>query len=609
VFLPGAGEIAAVAARLSGVDVLALHGRLPGAAQDAVLRPHRSGPGGRRRVVLATAVAESSLTVPGVRATVDAGLARVPRTDLARGLGRLVTVRASRAAAEQRAGRCGREGPGTAYRCWTAAEHERLPAHPEPEVATADLTAFALHLACWGTPDGAGLALLDRPPQAAMEVATATLSELGAVDAAGRVTQRGRALAGAGTHPRLARAMLDGAPLVGARRAAEVVALLADDGASAAGGDDLAARWRAVRRGADPASAAWREEVSRLRGRQGARRPDRSAEPDGAAGVPDDLAAATVVGLAFPERLARARRDDGRTYLMASGTAAELAEGSALRGASWLAVAVADRQPGRRDARVRLAVPIDAATARQVGADLLRRGQEVTWRDGDVRADDVERLGAIVLAARPLARPDPALVAAAVAEGLRTEGLDLLRWTAAARRLRARLAACRSGLGDPWPAVDDASLLGALDLGGARGRADLRRVDVAAALRSLVPWQIAGRLDEVAPEHVEVPSGSRLPVDYDDPAHPALPVRVQEVFGWTAAPLVAGRPLRLRLLSPASRPVAVTSDLPSFWRTGYPAVRAELRGRYPRHPWPEDPLTAPATRRVAPRKPHSRPDA
>jgi ATP-dependent helicase HrpB len=599
-FLPGAGEIGDVAGRLQGlpgVEVMPLHGRLPVAAQDAALRPIP----GRRRVVLATAVAESSLTVPGVRVVVDAGLARVPRLDLARGLGALTTVRASRAACTQRAGRAGREAPGAAYRCWSQAEHERLPAHPEPEVATGDLTSFALQLACWGSPGGRGLALLDAPAAAAFEVASATLHDLGAVDGAGRATERGRALAAVGAHPRLARALLDGGRVVGGRRAAEVVAMLSDD-TLPTGTGDLAAVWRSLRSGRDGASARWRDETGRLR-RSVAGTTDRApAQP-----LPDDLAAATVVGLAFPERLARLRRAGGRTYLMASGTAAELPEGGPLTGSPWLAIAVADRPPGRRDARIRLAVPLDEATAREVGAPLLARGPEVTWVDGEVRAREVERLGAITLTDRPLERPDPALVAAAVAEGLRREGLAVLRWSPAACLLRQRLAACRAGLGDPWPAMDDAALLAGIDLSGLvpagiRNRSGLHRLDVVAALRSLVPPRLLGQLERVAPERIEVPSGSRIAIDYSDPDAPALPVKLQELFGWTAVPQVAGRPLRLRLLSPSGRPVAVTSDLESFWRNGYAGVRAQLRGRYPRHPWPEDPLTAQPTRRVTPRR-------
>nr|WP_221203285.1 ATP-dependent helicase HrpB [Modestobacter versicolor] len=588
VFLPGAAEIARVGGLLHGVDadVRPLHGRLPAAQQDAALT---AGP--RRRVVLSTDVAETSLTVPGVRTVVDAGLARVPRFDVARGMGALSTVRVSRASAVQRAGRAGREAPGRVYRLWSQAEHDRLPAAAEPEISGADLTGLALELACWGAPDGAGLALPDPPPAAAFTVARETLRRLGAVDDAGRVTPRGRSLTAVGAHPRLARALLDGAPLVGRRRAAEVVALLSGD--VPARTDDLVAGWREVRRSRD---GRWTDEVARL---------SRAAPAAPDTGVPDDAAAGLVVGLAHPEWLARRRPDAERTYLLAAGTGAELPPGTALGGADWLAVAAADRSPGRRDARVRSAVAIDQATALEAGAVAHTDGPEVAWRDGDVAAARVERLGAIVLAERPLPDPDPAALAAAVAEGLRTEGLGLLSWTPAAVSLRERLAAARAGLGEPWPAVDDDSLLAALSgspaLTGARRRRDLARVDVVAALRALLPWQLAGRLDELVPERVEVPTGSRVRVDYGDPAVPTLSVRVQEVFGWAAAPVVAGRPLRLQLLSPASRVVATTADLAGFWVTGYPAVRSELRGRYPRHPWPEDPAAAVPTRRAKPR--------
>jgi ATP-dependent helicase HrpB len=589
VFLPGAAEIAGVGTRLDGLDadVRPLHGRLPPAGQDAALTP-----GPRRRVVLATDVAESSLTVPGVRVVVDAGLARVPRFDLARELGALATVRVSRSSAVQRAGRAGREGAGRVYRLWAEAEHARLPAAPEPEIAVADLTGLALELACWGAPDGAGLGLPDPPPAAALAVARDTLRELGAVDDAGRVTPRGRSLTAVGAHPRLARALLDGAPLVGRRRAAEVVALLSADVPGRS--DDLVADWRALRPARGAAAVRWREEADRLA---------RAVPPAADTGLSDDAAAGLVVALAHPGWLARRRPGGGRSYLLAAGTGAELAPGTALTGAEWLAVAAADRQPGRRDARVRQAVAIDEATAREVGG--VTEEPEVLWRDGDVAAARVERLGAIVLAERPLPDPDPAAVAAAVAEGLRREGLALLRWTPAATALRERLAAAHAGLGSPWPAVDDESLGAVLAatpaVGTARSRADLARIDVVAALRALVPWQLVGRFDELVPERVEVPTGSRVRVDYGDPEVPTLSVRVQEVFGWAAAPTVAGRPLRLQLLSPAARVVATTSDLAGFWVTGYPAVRSELRGRYPRHPWPEDPATAPATRRAAPR--------
>ena len=591
-FLPGAREIDVVAGRLHGIgaDVVTLHGRQSGSTQDAALRP-----GPRRRVVLATAVAESSLTVPGVRAVVDAGLSRVPRMDHARGLGALVTVPVSRASALQRAGRAGREAPGRVYRCWSPAQHDRLPAQPVPEIAAADLTGFALDLALWGHPDGTGLSLPDPPPAGAMQTARATLHDLGATDTDGRVTPRGRALAGAGLHPRLARALIDGAAAVGRRRAAEIVALL-DDPRGA--GDDLVAGWRRVRAGHD---GTWKADVRRLTAAI-AHEADRDGRGPTGQPLPDDLAAGLVVGLAYPERVARIREAGGRSYLMAGGTAADLAPGSGLAGTPWLAVADADRAAGARTARIRSAAPLDELTAREAAATLLSTDTEIGWADGDVVARTVQRLGAITLVERRIERPDPESVRAALREGLRREGLSLLTWTRAATELRERLAFARAALGEPWPAVDDDTLLAGdwPDLGSARRRADLAKIDVANALRRLMPWSVAGRLDDVAPERLGVPSGSRVRVDYADPAAPVLAVKVQEAFGWADAPRLAdGRvPVLLHLLSPAGRPVAVTRDLASFWANGYPQVRSELRGRYPRHPWPEDPTTAEPTRRT-----------
>jgi ATP-dependent helicase HrpB len=611
VFLPGAGEIAAVAGRLGGLaDVYRLHGRMRSADQDAVLQP-----ADRRRIVLSTAVGESSLTVPGVRAVVDSGLARVPRLDLARGLDGLATVRVSRSVARQRAGRSGREAPGRVYRCWSEGEHDRLPAQPEPEIATADLTAFALALAEWGDPDGVRLPLLDPPPATAFAVAREVLHDLDAVDGDGRITARGRRLATAGVHPRLGRAVVDGTALVGPRRAAEVVAILADDSARS-GTDDLVLAWRRLRAGTDPAaSARWREETRRLRdgvpasGAAGTPGADRGA----GGGVSDDLAAATVVGLAFPERLARRRAGNGG-YLMAGGTAAELAAGTALTGAPWLAIAVAGRQAGEPTARIRLAAALDEDTARAIGGTLLHRSDEVEWADGDVVARRVERLGAIVLMERALPDPPPDLVAAALREGMRRAGLGLLSWTPDAVRLRARLAFCRQALGDTWPDVSDAALLAGIDtwlgpeLNRARRRADLAKADLTAALRRLLDHRQAARLDELAPDRIQVPTGSRIRLGYsdqfDDPAAPVLAVKLQEVFGWAATPRIGGGavPVVLHLLSPAGRPLAVTTDLTSFWHNTYGAVRAEMRGRYPRHPWPSDPTTAPPTRRATPRR-------
>ncbi|PRX43606.1 ATP-dependent helicase HrpB [Prauserella shujinwangii] len=576
-FLPGAGEIARVAERLGepGVDVLPLHGRLPAARQDAALNP-----GPRRRVVLATAVAESSLTVPGVRAVVDSGLARVPRVDHRRGLPGLATVRVSAAVAEQRAGRAGREGPGRAYRCWPRHEHASLPAYPEPEIRTAELARLALELACWSTPDGSGLTWWDPPPEGTLAAGRTLLRTLGAVDDTGRVTERGARMAALGLHPRLARALLDGAAETGAPAAAEVVALLDSGGASG----DLEAELRRMRAATGPEARRWRREADRL------------ARLVTGAGTPDP---ALVVALAQPERLARRRAPGTPVYLLAGGTAAELPPGSGLGDAEWLAVAEVTREPGRAHGMIRLAARADAELATRAAPELLAEDEEVAWSDGDVVARSVRRLGAITLAERPLRDPGPARVRAALRTGLRRDGLGLLEWPDAARRLRERVAFLHRRLGPPWPDVTDDALLSRVDdwlepeLSSARRRADLARVDTAAALRRLLPWPEAARLDDLAPDRIEVPTGSRIRVDYSGP-EPVLAVKLQETFGWRATPRVAGGrvPVVLHLLSPAGRPAAVTSDLESFWRNGYPGVRAELRGRYPKHPWPEDPLTA-----------------
>ncbi len=729
VFLPGVGEISRVAGMLgglSGVDVLQVHGRAPAAVQDAVLAP-----GERRRVVLATSVAESSLTVPGVRVVVDSGLAREPRVDHARGLSALATVRASRAAGRQRAGRAGREAPGAVYRCWAAAEDARLPSYPSPEIKVADLTAFALQAACWGDPDASGLALLDPPPGGAMAAARDVLTAIDAVRPDGRPTERGTRLARLGLHPRLGRALLDASPRVGAALASEVVALLSEEPPRDYG-DDLPAALRTARRGGDGYAARWRTEVRRLRGAlsqaEGAAGPGsdsgggvsgsddpvravaaeasavpghadgsssreglggtagtgagtsaqsdgggrRSAGPGGPIGsgtteakaptagerqtgeasgpqatapsdggavpgtrdggrrsagrggvsgaaprpggvsdvgaagrggdlVAEERAVGLVVALAFPERVARA---DGGSYLMVGGTRAEVGAGSALRGAEWVAVAVADRPVGRGHARVLLGAAVDEDVARWAAGTLLDRREEVHWADGDVVARRVERLGAVELAARPLTDAGPALVRAALLDGLRREGLGLLRWPAGAEVLRQRLAFLRARLGEPWPDVSDEALHARVDewlepeLSRARRRADLARIDAGQALARLLPWASgeAARLDELAPERITVPSGSAVRVDWSDPERPVLAVKLQEMFGLQESPTVAGGPLLVHLLSPAGRPAAVTADLASFWREGYQQVRAELRGRYPKHPWPEDPATARPTR-------------
>ncbi|MFJ2204136.1 ATP-dependent helicase HrpB [Streptomyces microflavus] len=589
-FLPGVGEISRVAGQLAGADaeVLQVHGRAPAAVQDAVL----AGSSGGRRVILATSVAESSLTVPGVRAVVDSGLAREPRTDHARGLSALTTVRASQAAGRQRAGRAGREAPGAVYRCWEQAEDGRLARFPAPEIKVADLAAFALQAACWGDPGACSLALLDPPPAGAMGAAREVLEAIGAVDAEGRVTARGVRMSRLGLHPRLARALLDGAEEAGARRAAEVVALLSEEPPREYG-DDLAAALRTARRGQDGYAARWKQEVRRL-----------SSQVEGAGSGEsrsDDAVVGLVAALAFPERVARARGDGA--FLMVSGTGAELRDSSRLRSAPWLAVAVADRPSHAASARVRLAAVVDEPTALLAAGHLRVRGEEVRWVDGEVVARSVDRVGAVELSVRPLKQPDPELVRGALVEGLRREGLGLLRWTRDSEQFRLRLAFLHRVLGGPWPDVSDEALLAETgawlepELSRARRRSDLGRIDAGQALRRLLPWATgeAVRLDELAPERIEVPSGSRIRVEYGG-EQPVLAVKLQELFGLSETPRVAGVPVLVHLLSPAGRPAAVTADLASFWQDGYKAVRAELRGRYPKHPWPEDPRTLQATR-------------
>lgn len=600
VFVPGVAEVEATLRRLAGVDasVHALHGRLSGAEQDRVLS---EGP--RRRVIVSTAVAESSLTVPGVRVVVDAGFSREPRTDHRRGLASLVTVAVSRAAAEQRAGRAGRLGPGAVLRCWSEAEHAHLAAHPEPEIATADLTAFALEVACWGSRDMGDLALLDQPPAHALSAAREVLVDLGAMTDDGRATPRGRVIADVPVDPRLARALIDGTDLVGARRAAEVVAMLSED--VRAPGGDLVAALRSLRAG--QGAGSWRSQVTRL---------EKIAEKHGTAGgragaserapLTDDVAVGLVVGLAHPDRIAR-KRSSGSSYLMTSGTGAALdarAPGP-LVGLEWLAVGDAERRPGQREARIRSAAPLTEDLALEVTAAQWREVDEVTWTGGRVLARRLTLLGAIELASVPLADPPAQAVTDAIREALASEGIGLLAWTDAATALRARLDFLHRALGEPWPDVSDVALTQNLQswlgpqLARVRSAAHLRRIDVAAALRAMLPWPQAGRLNELAPERVQVPSGSSVRIDYSA-EQPVLAVRLQEVFGWTAAPVLAdGRvTLLLHLLSPARRPAAVTADLESFWVNGYPGVRADLRGRYPKHAWPEDPLSAPATART-----------
>jgi ATP-dependent helicase HrpB len=615
VFVPGAWEVSYVAARLrgrSGAEVLELHGQAGPAEQDRAVSGR--GPGAAARIIVSTALAESSLTVPGVRLVVDSGLSREPRRDAGRGMSGLVTVSCSRASAEQRAGRAARQGPGTVIRCYDQRAFGAAPAHQTPEIAAADLTGAALVLACWGAPGGRGLALPDAPPQAAMDEAVEVLRELGAVAPDGHATGLGKILARVPTDPRLARALLDGAATVGHRTAAEAVALVSGD--QRAPGADLTRLVAALRTGRDPGSRRWAEDVRRM---ESIARQESSgvgpSVPAGAVGAAEAIG--FVVALAFPDRVARRVPGEGPAqYLLTSGTRAGLPAGSPLSGHEWLGVAEVSRAQGRdaagTGAVIRSAAPLTAETAEAAARNLLSGTLHARFSQGRVSARRERRLGAIVLASTPV-RPSAEEGRAAVARALASEGLASIGWSTAADGLRRRLALLHRELGGSWPDVSEPALLARLEewlapeLAALAGGASTGGIDLAGPLSRLLPWPEAARLGELVPESLAVPSGSRIRIDYPDAGdttgRPVVAVKLQECFGWAETPRLAdGRvPVLFHLLSPARRPLAVTDDLASFWSGPYAQVRAEMRGRYPRHPWPEDPWTAPATARTKPR--------
>ncbi|WP_255771147.1 ATP-dependent helicase HrpB [Pseudarthrobacter sulfonivorans] len=627
VFVPGAWEVSYVAARLRGraapgTEVLELHGQVSPAEQDRAVSGRRQG--GPARIIVSTDLAESSLTVPGVRLVIDSGLTREPRRDANRGMSGLVTVSCSRASAEQRAGRAARLGPGRVVRCYDQKAYGAAPAHVTPEINVADLTGAALTLACWGSPGGQGLALPDAPPPAAMAEATEVLRELGAVAADGHPTRLGRTLARVPADPRLARALLDGAVTVGHHAAAEAVALVAGD--QRAPGGDLTAFLSALRVGREPSARRWTEDVRRL---------ESIARKESAAVGPSIVTApvtpaeylGVVVALAYPDRVARRVPGDGPArYLLSSGTRAGLPAGTPLTGYDWLAVAEVSRAAGRdaagTGALIRSAAPLTADLAQAAAGHLLSDTVEAKFSQGRVTARQERRLGAISLSSTPV-RPSPAEGRAAVARALSGEGLGIIGWSTAADALRRRLALLHRELGAPWPDVSEQALLADLDswlgpeLDKLAGGAAVSGIDLTDPLRRLLPWPEAARLGELAPEALKVPSGSMVRIDYPEApdsagpggtggpdaagsGRPVVAVKLQECFGWAESPrLVDGRvPVLFHLLSPARRPLAVTDDLASFWSGPYLQVRAEMRGRYPRHPWPEDPWTAQATART-----------
>ena len=590
-FLPGMREIRraerALRQRLDvgRVAVLPLHGDLPPAAQQAALAP--SVPG-QRKVVLASAVAETSLTIPGITAVVDSGLARrsvwSPRT----GMGRLVTVTAGRANAEQRRGRAGRLAPGICYRLWSEAEERGRPALLPPEIVDADLAPLALDLAAWGSRPQ-DLAWPTPPPAPALERAHALLAELGALDPALRITPHGRRMARLPLHPRLAHMLLEAGRLGFAGTAIAVAALLSGRDPWREDGTDMALRLERMRRHGLP------EELARM-----LRQLRRLAGLGEAPVEPARCGAA--LALAFPERIGQ-RRGRAGAFRLASGRGAVVDAAEPLAGEDWLVAAELD--DAGADARIRLAARLPVEELERIAADRALERDEIAWdrRQKVVTAKRLTLLGSLVLRERVVDAADPAALAEAMLAGLRDLGIGSLDWSREAGTTRARLGFLHRHEPEAWPTTDDEALLEALrpwlEARPARRPAE---IDVDAFLAGLLDHAGRRRLDAEAPTHVVVPSGSRLPVDYAvDP--PVLAVRLQEMLGSAATPAVRGgrTPLSLHLLSPAHRPIAVTRDLAGFWATGYPHVRKELRGRYPKHVWPEDPLAAQATARAKPR--------
>ncbi|MES1197483.1 MAG: ATP-dependent helicase HrpB, partial [Pseudomonadota bacterium] len=591
VFLPGAREIERTAELLRNeirdpsVDVRPLYGAMSAADQDAAIAP---SPEGRRKIVLATSIAETSLTIEGVRIVVDAGLSRRARFEPALGLSRLETVRASQASIEQRRGRAGRLEPGVCWRLWSEGETRALPPFDRPEMLDADLSSLALDLAAWGVSDPATLTWLDPPPRAAWEQAMASLKRFGALDADGRLTAHGAALSRLALPPRLAHMVLAAKDVGLGNLAAHLAVVLTEQGL---GGRGVDLRERVER------MLGERNERARA-ARRLAERIAREIEADEP--IETDHAGAALA-FAYSDRVAKAR---GGAFLMANGRAASMEASEALAREDFLVVAETSGAADR--SRILAAAPITLAEIERQFAD------EIVWKSsvsvdpatGAARARRTRRMGAIVLSEGPIENVAAADIEQALLETVREQGLAALPWSEGAEQLRARVALMRSFDAAGWPDWSDAVLLASLEdwlsLSGVKRLAD---VDVAAALGALLPYAQRRKLDDEAPTHFETPAGSSLRIDYTAEGGPALEVRLQELFGETTHPSVAnGRvPLTLRLLSPAHRPVQTTKDLPGFWKGSYAAVRADMRGRYPKHPWPEDPASAPPTRRAKPR--------
>ncbi len=623
VFLPGAGEQRRVAERLTGeavsnVVVHSLHGSMPLSEQDAALAPARAG---TRKVVLSTSVAETSLTVAGVRVVIDCGLSRVPRYDVSAGLTRLHTVRVSRASADQRRGRAGRVAPGVCYRLWDAHEDHALLQATRPEIVDADLSSLALELADAGISDPSALRWLDVPRAGPFAQARTLLGQLGALDDSGRITAHGRAMAALPLQPRLAHLVITSAERNALEHGAAIAALLEErdivryDGLPAQ--CDMRLRTELLRRDGGGAGGVSvdRDGVRRVR-QVATDLAKRARSGRDATSAWSDADTGALLALAYPDRVAQRRAGAEPRYLLRNGSGAVLAKHDALHESPYLAIA--DLEGQSPEARIVRAAPITLEELREDFGDQFTRAHTVEWdeRTRAVRARKRTMLGAIVIEESLWSDADPAVVVQAMLDAIRAQlqrsGIDALPLSSSASALRERLAfvhAHTTEHDESWPDVSVSALSDSLHewvgpyLDGVKSWAQLSSVNWHDALLSLLTWSQRAALDRLAPTHLEVPSGSRIALDYSEPTAPVLAVKLQEVFGWTSTPmLMDGRvPITLHLLSPAQRPVQVTRDLAGFWRSSYFEVRKELRGRYPRHPWPEDPLTATATRRAKPR--------
>ena len=607
-FLPGAPEIHRVAALLeerlpSNVEVIALHGSLDVSEQDRAIRPAAAG---RRKIVLATSIAETSLTIEGVRVVVDCGVSRRSRFSPRTGMSRLETVRVSRASADQRRGRAGRTAPGVCYRLWAEDENAALQAFTAPEILEADLAPLALDLACAGIIDPVELRWLDTPPVAAYSQARELLRQLQAIDETGNATTHGESMAQFGLHPRLAHMILRASTEGVGPLACRLAAILGERdplrGLRDTIGVDLQARLDALERPRDYPGAdhgALRRTLEQAR-RWEQKLPGRA----GASMKGDASVVGRVLALAYPERVGMRRPGTLPRFVLRNGNGVALPEGDALTSEDFIVVAESDgRVP---EARAWLAAAMTADDVQADFTDDITDEETVEWtEDQGVRAFRERRLGAIVLTRRSVHDPDPTRVANAVATGIRRRGLEVLSWSDGARRLRERLAFLHAHDAS-WPDVSKEALTDTLlerlagALGTIRSSTELRSLDIASALMDLLDWDQRRRLDVLAPTHFEAPTGSRLPIDYSDPRAPAVAVRLQEMFGKPETPTILGGrvALTLQLLSPAQRPVQVTRDLAGFWKTSYFDVRKDMRARYPKHSWPEDPLNAEPTRRA-----------